>query len=80
MLTVLRLGYRPLCDCPTLHPATVDHQIVETIWNNRTAMVTYSVPTSATATSIGLMGITADIKAAITSYDLDVANNAGPQP
>ena len=43
-------------------------------------MVTYAVPTSKTATSVKLVGITAGIKAAITSYDLDVANNAGPQP
>jgi hypothetical protein len=58
----------------------VDHQIVETIWNNRTAMVTCSDPPSETATSVKLMGITADIKADITTYDLDAANNAGPQP
>jgi hypothetical protein len=58
----------------------VDGQIVETIWNNRTAMVTYSDPPSETATSVKLMGITADIQADITTYDLDVANNAGPQP
>lgn len=58
----------------------VDHQIVETIWNNRAVMVTYSDPPSETATSVKLMGITADIKADTTTYDLDVANNAGPQP
>ena len=29
---------------------------------------------------VKLMGITADIKAEITTYDLDVANNDGPQP
>ena len=63
-----------------MQTSTVDHQIVETIWNNRTAMVTYSIPTSETATSVSLVGITADIKADITTYDLDVANNAGPQP
>lgn len=58
----------------------VDHQIVETIWNNRTAMVTYSAPASATATAVKLVGITADIKADLTTFNLDVANNAGPQP
>ena len=58
----------------------VDHQIVETIWNNRTAMVTYSAPVSESATAVKLVGITAGITADITPWDLDVANNYGPQP
>ena len=48
--------------------SNVDHQIVETIFNNRTAMVTYTSPRSATVTSIELFGTTSTIEASITSY------------
>jgi hypothetical protein len=41
-------------------------------------MVTLNVPVSATGTAVKLIGITANITADITTYDLDVANNAGP--
>jgi sucrose-6-phosphate hydrolase SacC (GH32 family) len=60
--------------------AIVDHQIVETIFNNRTAMVTYTTPASATATAVELFGVTSGIKGTITTWALDAANNAGPQP
>ena len=39
-------------------------------------MVTFNLPDSETGTSIKLIGITANITADITTYDLDVA---GPQ-
>ena len=58
--------------------AIIDGRIIETIWNNRTAMVTLNVPVSETGTAVKLIGITANITADITTYDLDVANNAGP--
>lgn len=64
----------------TVH-TIVDHEIVETIANNRTAMVTYhkNIP-SASSTGVALFGTTAGIKASIKTWDLDAANNAGPQP
>lgn len=60
--------------------AIVDHEIVETIVNNRTAMVTYhkNIP-SATSTGVALFG-TEGIKADIQTWFLDAANNAAPQP
>jgi hypothetical protein len=57
--------------------AIIDGRIIETIWNSRTAMVTLNVPVSETGTAVKLIGITANITADITTYDLDVANNAG---
>ena len=44
-------------------------------------MVTYhkNIP-SASSTGVALFGTTAGIKASIKTWDLDAANNAGPQP
>eukprot|EP00040_Diaphanoeca_grandis_P043581 m.9702 g.9702 ORF g.9702 m.9702 type:complete len:637 (-) comp7875_c0_seq1:107-2017(-) len=63
----------------SLH-SIVDHQIVETIFNNRTAMVTYSDPASETATGVELFGIDSNVKATATTWALKQANNFGPQP
>jgi sucrose-6-phosphate hydrolase SacC (GH32 family) len=64
----------------TVH-TIVDHEIVETIANNRTAMVTYhkNIP-SAGSTDVALFGTTSGIHAVIKTWNLDAANNAGPQP
>lgn len=61
--------------------AILDHEILETIVNNRTAMVTYhkNIP-SPDATDVFLFGVGDGIKAEITTYNLDAANNAAPQP
>ena len=55
--------------------------VIESIYNNRTAMVTYSknIP-SATSTSVELYGTGAGIKADLKTWSLDAANNIGPQP
>lgn len=65
----------------TIH-AYVDHSIVETIFNNRTAMVTYSSPADATSTGVALFGVVPNsgVKATITTWNLATANNDGPQP
>ena len=64
----------------TMH-SIVDHEIIETIYNNRTAMVTYNkkIP-SASSTSVALWGTSAGVKADIKTWSLDAANNLGPQP
>ena len=61
--------------------AIVDHEIVETIANNRTAMVTYhkNIP-SASSTAVSLFGTGAGVSADLKTWVLDAANNAGPQP
>lgn len=63
----------------TVH-AIVDHEIVETIVNNRTAMATYhkNIP-SADCTAVALFG-TDGIQATIKTWALKAANNAAPQP
>jgi len=63
----------------TVH-AIVDHEIVETIVNNRTAMVTYhkNIP-SDSSTAVELFG-TEGIHATIQTWNLNAANNLGPQP
>jgi hypothetical protein len=59
----------------TVH-TIVDHQIVETIVNNRTAIVSYypSIPT-ASATEVALFGVVSGIEAEIKTWQLDAANN-----
>ena len=61
----------------------VDHEIVETIVNNRTAMVTYhkGIP-SATSTAVTLVGAGSGsgVTGTVKSWSLDAANNARPQP
>ena len=61
--------------------AILDHEILETIVNNRTAMVTYhkNIP-SPDATDVFLFGTGNGIQAEIKTWNLDSANNAGPQP
>jgi sucrose-6-phosphate hydrolase SacC (GH32 family) len=63
----------------TVH-AIVDHEILETIVNNRTAMVTYhkNIP-SASSTGVALFGAYG-LTATISTWELDAANNAAPQP
>lgn len=64
----------------------VDHEILETletIVNNRTAMVTYhkAIPSAAsTAVTIIGDGTGSGVTGTIKSWSLDAANNAGPQP
>lgn len=55
--------------------------VIESIYNNRTAMVTYNkkIP-SASSTEVGLWGTGAGIKANLQTWSLDAANNLGPQP
>ena len=55
----------------TVH-TIVDHQIVETIVNNRTAIVSYypSIPTA-----LALFGVVSGIEAEIKTWQLDAANN-----
>eukprot|EP00041_Stephanoeca_diplocostata_P037996 m.1466875 g.1466875 ORF g.1466875 m.1466875 type:complete len:661 (+) comp25138_c0_seq20:3388-5370(+) len=60
--------------------AIVDHQIIETIFNNRTAMVTYAKPANASAIGVALFGIDTSITAHLETWSLDDANNNGPQP
>ena len=63
----------------TLH-AIVDHTITEVIYNNRTAMVVYVKPPSATATAAALFGVSSGMKGTIETWQLKEANNLGPQP
>jgi len=58
----------------------VDGEIVETIVNNRTAMVTYSAPKSVDGTAISLFGVGGTITGSISSWALNQANNFGVQP
>ena len=61
----------------------VDHEILETIVNNRTAMVTYhkAIPSAAsTAVTIIGAGPGSGVTGTIKSWSLDAANNASPQP
>lgn len=60
--------------------AIVDHIILETIVNNRTAMVTYSPSTMGPGTAVQLVGVPAGVTGTISTWDLKAANNAGPQP
>ena len=55
--------------------------VIESIYNNRTAMVTYNkqIP-SATSTEVELWGTGAGIKANLQTWSHDAANNLGPQP
>jgi len=58
----------------------VDHEIVETIFNNRTAMVTYNkhIP-SANATSVALFGTgLPGLQVTLHSWHLDAANKPNP--
>jgi hypothetical protein len=63
----------------TIH-TIVDHEIVETIANNRTAMATYHEVPSAASTEVVIIGAGAGVKASIRSWVLEAANNRGPQP
>jgi sucrose-6-phosphate hydrolase SacC (GH32 family) len=66
----------------TMH-IMVDHEIVETIVNNRTAMVTYrtAIP-SASSTAVMLVGAgsSSGVTGTVKSWSLDAANNGAPQP
>ena len=59
----------------------VDHTILETIVNNRTAMVAYSPMTKdPPGTAVQLVGVPAGVTGTISSWNLKAANNAGPPP
>ena len=53
----------------------VDHQIIESIFNNRTAMVTYATPSSETQTAVSLFGTTNLKSSSIQTWKLRDANN-----
>ena len=59
----------------------VDGEIMETIANNRTAMVTYhkEIP-SASSTGVSLFGAAVGVEAELKSWSLTAANNFGLQP
>ena len=60
--------------------AIVDHESLETIVGNRTAMVTHHKGTSsANSTGVALFGAYG-LTATISTWELDAANNAAPQP
>jgi len=63
----------------TIH-AIVDHSILETIVNNRTAMVTYGAPATEGSTAVQLVGVGAGVQGTISTWSLKPANNFGPQP
>ena len=63
----------------TIH-TIVDHIILETIVNNRTAMVTYGAPASEGSTAVKLVGVGAGVQGTISTWSLNAANNFGPQP
>ena len=63
----------------TLH-AIIDHSIVEVIYNNRTAMVVYAYPLSASAVAVRLFGVGGGLKGTIETWELKQANNFAPQP
>ena len=63
----------------TLH-AIVDHSIIEAIYNNRTAMVVYANPPSADSKSVALFGVGSGITGSLQTWELNQANNFGPQP
>ena len=63
----------------TLH-AIIDHSIVEVIYNNRTAMVVYAYPLSASVVGVQLFGVGGGLKGTIETWELKQANNFGPQP
>jgi hypothetical protein len=50
------------------------------IFNNRTAMVTYSAPPDETHTTVSLFGVGAAVTGTIETWELEAANNFGPQP
>jgi hypothetical protein len=58
----------------TLH-AIIDHSIVEMIYNNRTAMVAYASPTSASAKACSLFGVGPGVKGTVEAWGLKQANN-----
>ena len=60
----------------TLH-AIVDHSIIEVIYNNRTAMVVYASPPSASAKACSLFGVGSDVKGTVETWELKQANNFG---
>ena len=62
--------------------AIVDHEIVETIVNNRTAMVTYNKNISSpSSTAVTLFGTgVGGLVASLQSWKLTAANNLGPEP
>lgn len=61
----------------------VDHEIIESIINNRTAIVSYhkNIP-SATSTAVTVVGAgsSSGVTGLVKSWHLDAANNARPQP
>lgn len=81
-------GWQPLAAGPLMPLGTktatihciVDHQILETIVNNRTAMVTYGTPASADATAVALFGVGPDLTGKISTWSLAAANILHPQP
>ena len=58
--------------------AVVDHTIVEVIFNNRTAMVVYAYPPSASAKACSLFAVGGGVKGTIETWELKQANNFGP--
>ena len=50
------------------------------IFNNRTAMVTYSAPPDETHTAVSLFGVGGAVTGTIETWELEAANNFGPQP
>ena len=57
----------------------LDGEIVETIVNNRSAMVHYSVNPTASETDVQLFG-TSDVEGSITTWEMRAANNADAPP
>ena len=65
----------------TMH-IIVDHEIMESIINNRTAVVSYhkNIPSAASTAVWAWAGIDNGVTGSIKSWHLDAANNAGPRP
>ena len=53
----------------------VDGEIVESIFNNRTALVTYQSPPNKDATAVELFGVGAGVEGSVKSWQLKQANN-----
>jgi len=61
--------------------AIVDHQLVETIFNNRTAITSNISPPNEGSTHVHLFGVDQHgLQGDITTWELKAANNFGPQP
>ena len=72
--TVTWMPVLPIASSEVRIHTIVDHSIVETIVNNRTAMITNSINTkSAADTGVALFGAT--VHGQLTTYELKAANN-----